>query len=59
MFKAWLSAQTPTFRDGLGHVAMDGFTGFKNATVEELPQAVAVMDPFHVVALAGGGVIGS
>jgi len=34
-------------------VAMDGFTGFKTATSEELPDAVAVMDPFHVVRLAG------
>ena len=32
---------------------MDGFTGFKTATTEELPEAVAVMDPFHVVRLAG------
>ena len=32
---------------------MDGFTGFKTATVEELPDAVAVMDPLHVVRLAG------
>jgi hypothetical protein len=26
---------------------MDGFTGFKTATSEELPDAVAVMDPFY------------
>ena len=32
---------------------MDGFTGFKTATSEELPDAVTVMDPFHVVRLAG------
>ena len=32
---------------------MDGFTGFKTAAAEELPKAVAVMDPFHVVRLAG------
>jgi len=32
---------------------MDAFTGFKTATNEELPDAVAVMDPFHVVRLAG------
>ena len=32
---------------------MDGFSGFKTATAEELPDAVAVMDPFHVVRLAG------
>ena len=29
------------------------FTGFKTATSEELPEAVAVMDPFHVVRLCG------
>jgi transposase len=32
---------------------MDGFTGFKTAAAETVPDAVAVMDPFHVVALAG------
>src|SRR5699024_10670708 len=32
-------------------VAMDGFSGFKSATTEELPEAVAVMDPFHVARL--------
>lgn len=32
---------------------MDGFTGFKTAATEELPDATAVMDPFHVVRLAG------
>ena len=41
------------FRDGIEVVAMDGFTGFKTAAVEELPAAVEVMDPFHVVKLAG------
>ena len=32
---------------------MDGFTGIKTATSEELPDAVAVMDPFHAVRLGG------
>ena len=32
---------------------MDGFTGFKTATTEELPDAVTVLDPFHAVRLAG------
>ena len=32
-------------------VAMDGFTGFKTAAAEELPHAVEVLDPFHVVKL--------
>ena len=31
---------------------MDGFTGFKTAAAEELPDAVPVMDPFHVARLA-------
>ena len=52
-FKTWLANQEATFRDGLEVVAMDGFTGFKTATTEELPAAVAVMDPFHVARLAG------
>jgi hypothetical protein len=31
VFKTWLEAQTPAFRDGIANVAMDGFTGFKTA----------------------------
>jgi len=53
VFIAWLEAQDPLWRSGLQVVAMDGFTGFKTATTEQLPDAVAVMDPFHVVRLAG------
>jgi transposase len=52
-FKAWLADRPQAWRDGVQTVAMDGFTGFKTATTEELPDAVAVMDPFHVVRLAG------
>jgi transposase len=52
-FKTWLAARPQPWRDGVEVVAMDGFTGFKTATTEELPDAVAVMDPFHVVQLAG------
>src|SRR5450631_1426433 len=52
-FKTWLAARPQAWRDQLEVVAMDGFTGFKTATAEELPDAVAVMDPFHVVRLAG------
>ena len=52
-FKTWLAERTQPWRDGVEVVAMDGFTGFKTATTEELPDAVAVMDPFHVVRLAG------
>ncbi len=52
-FTTWLTARPEAWRQGLEVVAMDGFTGFKTATTEELPDAVAVMDPFHVVRLAG------
>ena len=52
-FKTWLAARPKLWRDRVEVVAMDGFTGFKTATSEELPEAVAVMDPFHVVRLAG------
>ena len=52
-FKTWLAARPQAWRDRIEVVAMDGFTGFKTATTEELPDAVAVMDPFHVVRLGG------
>ncbi|BBX71657.1 hypothetical protein MPSYJ_51180 [Mycolicibacterium psychrotolerans] len=32
---------------------MDGFGGYKTAATDELRDATAVMDPFHVVALVG------
>jgi transposase len=52
-FKTWLAEREKPFRDSVEVVAMDGFTGFKTAATEELPDAAAVMDPFHVVRLAG------
>jgi transposase len=52
-FKTWLADRDEAWRNQVEVVAMDGFTGFKTATAEELPDAVAVMDPFHVVRLAG------
>ncbi len=52
-FQQWLAERPEAWRQSLEVVAMDGFTGFKTATTEELPDAVAVMDPFHVVRLTG------
>jgi Transposase len=52
-FRQWLAARPRAWRPGVEVVAMDGFTGFKTATSAELRDAVAVMDPFHVVRLAG------
>jgi transposase len=50
---SWLAAQPIDFVTGLQVVAMDGFAGDKTAAAEVVPDAVTVMDPFHVVALAG------
>ena len=52
-FKTWLAERPAAWRDAVEVVAMDGFTGFKTAATEELPDAVPVLDPFHVVRLAG------
>ena len=53
VFKTWLASQPDTWRSRIEIVAMDGFTGFKSAAAEELPDATTVMDLFHVVHLAG------
>ncbi len=52
-FAAWLANRPNGWRAGIEVVAMDGFTGFKTAAVEAMPDTVTVMDPFHVVRLAG------
>ena len=57
-FKTWLADRPQAWRGGVQVVAMDGFTGFEPATSEELPDAVAVMQPFHVVRLAGDALDG-
>ena len=54
VLKTWLSQRDQDWRGRVEVVAMDGFTGFKSAADQELPQARAVMDPFHVVSLAAG-----
>ena len=53
VFKTWLASRPDTWRECIEIVAMDGFTGFKSAAAEELPDATTVMDLFHVVHLAG------
>jgi transposase len=52
-FKTWLAERPQAWRGAVEVVAMDGFTGFKTAAVEELPEVATVLDPFHVVRLAG------
>ncbi len=56
VFKTWLAERDADWRERVDVVAMDGFTGYKTAAAEEIPQAVAVMDPFHVARLAGNAV---
>src|SRR3954469_19316058 len=56
VFTAWPNEREQAWRDRVEVVAMDGFSGFKTATTDTLPDAVAVMDPFHVVRLAGDAV---
>ena len=53
VFATWLEERPQAWRDQIEVVAMDGFTGYKSAAVDKLPDAVEVMDPFHVVQLAG------
>lgn len=53
VFASWLKARPQQRRAGVEVVAMDGFSGFKSAASEELPDAVPVMHLFHVIRLAG------
>jgi transposase len=50
---SWLAAAPAGFAQAVEVIAMDGFAGYKTAAAEAVPDAVTVMDPFHVVALAG------
>ena len=50
---SWLATQPADFAQAVEVIAMDGFAGYKTAATEVIPDAVTVMDPFHVVALAG------
>ena len=49
----WLAHRHPACRQPVRIVAMDGFQGYATASKELLPTARRVMDPFHVVGLAG------
>jgi transposase len=51
VYKAWLKAQPDEFIDGVEQAALDPFRGYANAIRDGLPDAVAVLDAFHVVRL--------
>jgi transposase len=50
-YKTWLQAQPDGFTATVEHAALDPFRGYANAIRDELPDAVAVLDAFHVVRL--------
>jgi transposase len=51
VYAGWLQQQTQEFLDAVEHAALDPFRGYANAIRDELPDAVAVLDAFHVVKL--------
>jgi transposase len=51
VYKAWLDEQPDGFVDGVDTAALDPFRGYANAVRDGLPDAVAVLDAFHVVRL--------
>jgi len=48
-YAGWLKQQPDTFTAGIKHASLDPFRGYANAIRDELPDAVAVLDAFHVV----------
>jgi transposase len=51
-YAGWLKEQSPQFIAGVQQASLDPFRGYANAIRDELPDAVAVLDAFHVVKLA-------
>ena len=50
-YAGWLKGQDPAFVSGVKHASLDPFRGYANAIRDELPDAVAVLDAFHLVKL--------
>jgi hypothetical protein len=55
-YAGWLKGRGPAFRDGVEIAALDPFAGYKTAIDEQLDDATAVLDAFHVVKLGTGAV---
>ena len=51
-YSEWLQARNNAFRTGISVATLDPFHGYKNAIDDQLDDAVAVLDAFHVVKLA-------
>ncbi len=50
-YARWLDAAPEQFRVQIKHAALDPFRGYANALRDSLPDAVQVLDAFHVVKL--------
>ncbi len=50
-YASWLRGQDRAFIAGVGQASLDPFRGYANAIRDELPDAVPVLDAFHVVKL--------
>jgi transposase len=52
VYAQWLRARNEAFREGITVATLDPFHGYKNALDDELENAIAVLDAFHIVKLA-------
>src|SRR5215208_6632419 len=53
VYADWLTEHGVDVKVTVEHAALDPFRGYANAIRDELPDAVAVLDAFHVVKLTG------
>lgn len=49
--RAWLDEREQHWRDQIRHAALDPYRGYASALTASLPDAIRVLDPFHVVRL--------
>ncbi len=56
VYAEWLKARHETFRAGIKVATLDPFHGYKNALDDELEDAIAVLDAFHIVKLGTAAV---
>jgi transposase len=55
-YRDWLEQRGEDFRDGVQVATLDPFHGYKNAIDDQLQDATAVLDAFHVVKLGSQAV---
>ena len=53
VYRQWLQQRGDAFTTGVKIATLDPFQGYKNAIDDELQDAVAVVDAFHIVKLGG------